>query len=290
MCLFFKDRSSAEQALHELHHILHNYELEINPTKTEIIELPQQLQKEWPAEIRLYQFRVNNNGDIRPRIQKTDLVDYFSKAFEKAIQYPNDSILKYSLKRIQDLKILPDNWDLYESLILKSVVAEPMCIPVALSILHSAPEHGNALNKDKISATISEMLRYHSKFSHGYELAWTLWLAIVFDITINEDVAKMLSKCDDVVVALTVLDLKYRGLIEGELDTSPWIGLMNGDELYSDHWLLTYEAYIKEWLPHSDYIEGDPFFNILLDNHVEFYDCNIDVEDDMNFYLGDSDY
>ncbi|WOF17254.1 RNA-directed DNA polymerase [Methanoplanus sp. FWC-SCC4] len=286
ICLFFRERSEAEHALHELHRILHEYELEINPTKTKIVELPRKLQKEWPSEIRLYEFRISHNkGDNHSKKQETDLIDYFSIAFQKAIQHPNDSILKYSLKRINDQEILPENWKLYESLILKSIVAEPMCIPDAIRILHTySKKPGYQLDADKISATVSEMLLHHCKFSHGYELAWILWLAKVFNITIkNQNVLDSLSKCNDVIVVLTVLDLRKIGLIKGNLDTTEWINFMKKDELYSDHWLIAYEAYVNDWLNPEDngqYIKDDSFFKILYENNVRFYDSSIN----KNFY------
>jgi hypothetical protein len=39
---------------------------------------------------------------------------------------------------------------------------------------------------------------------------------------------------------------------------------------------------VKVWLPNvsSDFVDEDPFFKILKDNHVEFYDDNISFDED----------
>ena len=52
---------------------------------------------------------------------------------------------------------------------------------------------------------------------------------------------------------------------------------MNSSELYSNNWLLAYEASVKGWLNGSDFIKDDPFFKILKDNKVEFYNSNYQV-------------
>ena len=50
---------------------------------------------------------------------------------------------------------------------------------------------------------------------------------------------------------------------------------MHAEHLYSENWLLAYEALVKGWLPSVDgssYVSADPFFNTLAENGVEFYD------------------
>jgi hypothetical protein len=54
-----------------------------------------------------------------------------------------------------------------------------------------------------------------------------------------------------------------------------WESRMSPDGLYSEHWLLAFEALRKGWLPSlngNNYIAADPFFSILENNNVEFYD------------------
>ena len=50
---------------------------------------------------------------------------------------------------------------------------------------------------------------------------------------------------------------------------------MQQDALSSEHWLLSYEALRKGWLPSLsgvDYTSSDSFFAILRKHDVEFYD------------------
>ena len=84
------------------------------------------------------------------------------------------------------------------------------------------------------------------------------------------------SQMDNSVVALADLDLEASGLTTQKFDRGLWDKCLNADGLYSENWLLSYEAYVKGWLkPPSGaakYVESDPFFHILQSNDVEFYD------------------
>jgi len=89
--------------------------------------------------------------------------------------------------------------------------------------------------------------------------------------TIFGDVVKLPSS----VVALLVLDLIRMNLISGRIDTSFWSSFANKEGLYSEMWLVAYEATKKGWWPkeiEKKFIENDEFFGELLDNGVYFYD------------------
>ncbi len=50
---------------------------------------------------------------------------------------------------------------------------------------------------------------------------------------------------------------------------------MKATDLYSEHWLLAYEAYERGWLPSengTDYVANDGLFSILHRHRVRFYD------------------
>jgi hypothetical protein len=270
--LFFKTRADAENALYALHSVLKYFELEINPNKTDILQLPIPLEQPWVTELRSFEFRKSKLG------QKGDIINYFSKAYSFSNQFPDDSVLKYAITRTHKVPIHVDNWELFESLLLKSIISEPSCIPIVTKILYHWNYHGYILTKEKIASVISDLICYHSKFSHSYEISWVLWLAKTLEIKIDDDAKNEISKSEDPIVALIALDLREDGKIKSDLDTQNWMQYMESSELYDTHWLLTYEAFIKKWLPSSDgsdYIANDPFFSKLQRENTQFYDKTI---------------
>lgn len=268
--LYFSSLSKAESALFKLHKIMKEFELELNQSKTKIVELPKPLEKKWVSELRQYSFRDNSKS------QKRDLFNYFNKVFEYANTFPNDYVIKYSLARIKYEEIAEENWELFESLLLKATLKEPSVLSTTSTILSKFKNKGYPLNLDKIKSTINQIIIYSSKLDHSYEIAWSLWLCKVLQIEIDEKISKLLSKISDNIVVLITLDLYHEGLINGNLDLDNWNSLLKKEELYRENWLLVYEAGIKNWLDTGDdFINNDPFFKELKDLGVEFYSTDI---------------
>jgi len=275
--LYFDTFSEAEQALSQLHKILKEFELEINPAKTSIIELPEPLESAWISHIR--------RCDISPtwREQKTEIISFFSQVFEYSKLFSDEQVIKYSLSKIrnENLYINPENWSLFESLILQSIMAEPSALEVGVKILLGYSKIDDyKLNKEKIDDTITSIILHHSKLNHSHEIAWALWLSKTLEISVKEEAANKISDIEDSIVALIALDLREQGLISSGLDLTRWQSLMTTDDLYSDNWLLAYEAKIKGWLPsqdRDDHINEDEFFGKLKRNNVSFYDSTKQV-------------
>ena len=264
--LYFATRSEAESALAELHRVAGYFAVEINPLKTMIRELPESLQPEWKEKLRSHV--------IRPEHERQDLLALFSSAFENAAKHPGNSVLKFAVKQSTGTLISADNWELYESFLLGSLVSEPSLAPTLLPILAKYRDHEYPFNLRVLEGSCAEVAFYHAQFRQGFEVAWALWLCKLFSITLPEKSLREISLVDDPIVALLALDLKAAGLAD-TLDTSLWANHMQPDHLYSENWLLAYEAYIHGWLPSvdgSEFVEDDGFFGTLLENGVVFYD------------------
>jgi hypothetical protein len=110
----------------------------------------------------------------------------------------------------------------------------------------------------------------------GSELAWSIWSMIFFGIKIRPAAAMALSSVRDSVVAILALDANARHLIPSGLDTSAWEKVVSEDSLYTENWLLAYEANVKGWLPQSgkkDLVAQDPCFGYLKNQGVQFYEA-----------------
>jgi len=78
--LGFRHRSEAENAFHCLEKILSDYELALNPSKTEIVELPCDLEASWVGLLRSFTFRATPSG------QQGDLFRYFDLALQYHVE------------------------------------------------------------------------------------------------------------------------------------------------------------------------------------------------------------
>lgn len=264
--LYFATRSEAESALSDLHRIASHFATEINPLKTSIRELPEALQPAWKAEIQSRQIRANH--------QREDLLALFSSAFDNAARYPGSGVLKFAVKQSTAQPISSDNWPLYESFLLGSLVSEPGLAPVLATVLIKYAAGGYELNAEKLRGSLSEVARYHARFRQGFEVAWALWLSKLLSVPLFEEAIAEVSKLDDPIVALLALDLRNMGMADS-VETTLWASRMKGEHLYTENWLLSYEACAQGWLGPSDghdYIADDDFFDLLRSAGVCFYD------------------
>lgn len=264
---YFATRSEAESALAELHRVGSYFAVEINPLKTMIRELPESLQPTWKSGLR--------SQLIRKDQERQDLLDFFSVALENAAKYPGNNVLKFAVKQSTGHDVSKDNWHLYESFLLGSLVSEPSLAPTLAPILTKYHGEGYPIEENKLLNSCAEVATYHAKLRQGFEVAWSLWLCKLFSLRLPEESLREISAVEDPVVALLALDLRSAGLGDS-LDPSMWLAHMKPEHLYSEYWLLAYEARVKGWLRTAsggNYVSNDDFFGTLSKNGVEFYDA-----------------
>jgi len=266
--LYFATRSEAEATLADLHRAANHFALEINPLQTVIRELPEALEPSWTATLR--------SQVIRPEQERSDLLSFFSTAFDNAVTHPGSSVLKFAVKQSTAHTISPDNWALYEAFLLGSLVTEPSLAPTLSPILVRYMSEEYPLNRDNLLNSLTEVAYYHARLRQGFEVGWVLWLCKLLSIALPDKALSEVCLVDDPIVALLALDLRANGLADS-LDPTLWSKHMNAESLYTENWMLAYDAYRKGWLPSvngSDYVAADQFFSILASNKVEFYDTS----------------
>jgi hypothetical protein len=256
-----------EAALAELHRAASHFAVEINPLKTSIRELPEALQPTWVMPLR--------TSAITNAQERDDLLSLFSVAYEAASKNPGNNVIKYAVKHSTSHTISHDNWKLYESFLLGGLVSEPSLAPTLAPILVKYRDGGYELTEQKLKDSLAEVASYNARLRQGFEVSRALWLCKLFSVQLPENCLAEVSQVDDPIVALLALNLRDDGLADS-LDPSLWARHIQADQLYSENWLLAYEAYVKGWLPSidgTDYVAEDDFFGILSANGVEFYDA-----------------
>lgn len=266
--LIFSERSQAERALTLLEDALAELELELNPAKTGIFELPQELDNPGIQELRKFRFRS-------VQTERSDLLHFFTRAFALHRQYPDKAILRYGVSRLSSTTTSRRNAELMEALILQAVTYESGVWPMAIDqlfVLHAkVPGRSNA----NVGATIHSMIQKFAHLNHSSEVAWSLWAALVFDVKLNKAAVTAISRMEDDCCWLLLLHLAERGLTT----IKPTSRMLNRcfvpAALRGPHWLLSYEAVVKGWAATTsspDHISKDPAFEFLRRNAVKFYD------------------
>ncbi len=277
---YFTNREEAEKGLKTLQYILTDFQLSINEEKTDITKFPSTFDENWVTQISSYKFRNNIKKEetARAREQKTDIERYFRLALYYANEYPEDAVLEYAMRRVKNVPIMNENWNLFESLILKAAILNPLLLMDIIPLLIA---YLRLVNIDKICNVVEEIIKNHAPMGHSFEISWALWLAKTFNIKIQKYLSDNIFKSNDVIPILMALDLKSNDLIEPTSDLSPIIeSIVNEDSLFEEKWLLVYESIIHEWLPPitPNPLETNEYFKILKEHNVRFYDETIKAE------------
>jgi hypothetical protein len=167
--LTFSERSRAERALTLLEDALAEFELELNPVKTAIYELPQELDNPGVQELRKFEFRT------RYLSERSDLLQFFTRAFDLQRKFPDKAILRYAVSRLSPATVKTANAALMQALILQAVTYESGVWPMAidqLRVLHIAQP---AIDSSSIGTVIHAMIRQSAPLNHSSEVAWSLW-------------------------------------------------------------------------------------------------------------------
>lgn len=110
--LYFHTRVNAEVALSRLQTILSDFELSLNPTKTQIVALPEPLEFGWALELRRYGVSAGS-----PTKQREELVNLFESAFQLMRRGAHEHVLHYAIGITSRSTMDAANWRTYEQLL-----------------------------------------------------------------------------------------------------------------------------------------------------------------------------
>lgn len=265
-------RSEAEQVISTLQSILSKYELALNPTKTEIIELPHPIEPLWTSRLRTFVFR-----DAGTRGQRTDLTAYFDNAFELARAAPNEGVFKYAIPRLNAVDVGEDNWQIFQYLLSQCVRGEPACLPQVCDQIfyYRAIEH-RTVDINLWTACLEQTILERLPLGQASEALWALWMMRHLRIPMSNVIEKAVDACEDSPVALMALSMAHNRL-GNPVSFTRLHAFAEPSELYGRHWLLCFEGNRQGWLvPPSgvDALRAYPHFDFLRSQNVSFFNAN----------------
>ena len=235
--LFFKNKDEAEIVLSLLREILYKYELELNYDKTKILDIPVELDDSWKFEI--------NQMDIIDFSEKQSIQikNYFEKLFKLAKKFPEDSVLKYGILKINEKRISKENWYLVESYLLQSINLDSRTLPEIITyLLNKFYSRYVEINLENISRTLNNNLNEYISNNFTSEIIWTLFVFYNFKIRIKEEYSLKLIKNENPIILIMLLYLEKENLTKINKEDI----MLNKNP--SDDWLLFNEVWNNESL------------------------------------------
>jgi hypothetical protein len=259
--------SEAEETLNTLQRTLADFELELSPTKTKIVDLPHPTGDRWVDALRRAPLRTYSANYGK------DLVAAFDVAFETLASDPTAQPVKYLLGRIQRTRFSPPRWDLLQSLLLQSTAGEPDTLPAVLSIILTSHLRGHQVNLTEIDETLNAHIVFHAPRGDSLEVAWALWGLIAFRLPIDSHACDLALVMRDSLVGILLEDALTRQLLPATVASPIWPQHLHSSALIGDMWLYSYQSALSGQLGQApSFALGHPFFRELLLAGVSFYD------------------
>jgi hypothetical protein len=224
------------------------------------------------SELRSFSFRASIAG------QQSDILRYFDRAFVLSNESPQEGILKYAISRLSGEEFHLSNWGLLENLLCQCFMAEPGAISFVLNQILRYIELGCTIDRDRVCDALDRTICQHAPLGHGSEVAWALWSHLTLTMPISAQSVRVGIDMNDSIVALLLLDAGAKGLLLDDSYLTALQAVMSQEDLYGEHWLLSYEANVKGWLPSADgvdHVDADTCFSLLKRNGVHFYDDSL---------------
>jgi hypothetical protein len=271
--LVCEDTLKAQQILAELQALVAEYELTLNQRKIKIIRLPSEVDLPWLTDLR--QFKLTSGvGLVSPNAQREQFIDFANLVFSLSSRYPNDPILRYSLVKTSTQAQPKQFWDVYQNFLLQVFRSEPQLSHLVAGELLKYKQQGTEIDKIRLQMALNSHIARYALMRATNEVAWALWMAILFEVPLSDQVIEKITSIPDDIIAVLVLHARDRGITTPTIDTSFWESKLTESNIYSENWLLAYEAASKGWLPVADgsnYLANHPCFGTLHANNVAFY-------------------
>ena len=266
----FRKLADAEGAMYRLEEYLHEYDLQLNASKTSIATLPESLESRFVIDLR----RALPTAKDASRAM---WIDFFSLAFDAAKRNSQDGVLRYAIAALFKVQVRKDLWPLVQSLLWQTLVSDAGCLRFIIDYIwiqvHTNTEL--ALDKDMAGEAISALINDSAPVGHGSEVAWSMWAAILFSLELTDDAWNAATSMDDSFVAVATMHAATH--LGHPLNSAKWCDWLEEGCFREDQWLFAYEAFRNGWCNDQltfAKLHTEPFCKFLRDNDVSFVNKN----------------
>ena len=214
--------------LSSLRDILQSFELQINDSKTKLLNGLQPIDDVWAQELKRIHvpgFSANNSDD---------LIFLIDKAFEISQNINSQSPIKLVLRRFDRLKIYQgDKWIDLEPRLQKILYHFPHCIDYVCLLLAKRFAIEKSIDASNWNSSIEILIDKSINSNHHHELVWLLWVSIVCNFNISSKIISRASKVPNGYVKSILISAFQLGI----LSEAPEIKLGGSLSTTDDNWL-----------------------------------------------------
>lgn len=265
---------SGEELLAQLRASVSAFELELNNEKSAIVPTSARQMSGWQAAVRA---RIPRPAQRGGGVETTPLMQFFYELGRLCGNHVDTNIEKFGLLNARQSLVAATDWRPIQANLISAYRRNPSLVSLLVELcLLRQVAHGDVAKAD-LGEFLENRIDVLARGNRTGELVWLLFLAIRMSIILPARRLASLFGMENALVALLVVCLEARGLVQGKIDRSTWDRSLTGRGLRGPMWLYAYEAVTQGFLPGvaDDFIADDEYFSLLRDKTVRFLDIDV---------------
>src|SRR5262249_42814046 len=169
----------------------------------------------------------------------------------------------------------PKQWPLVQSLLWQCIALDPGTIRFVNDVLwlhtNSGPQYD--LDDDVAERALESLIATSAPVGHGSEVVWSLWSAMLFDLSLSNSALASVSSMEDSFVAAASFLAHEVDVFDDQPQSQVWKDWFMEDCFKGPHWPFAYEAYRNDWMKDevkAAKLADDPSCKFLKDGGVSF--------------------
>lgn len=264
-----ESEEQAHKILAAFEHILRSFELEINPDKVAILSGLCEIESPW-----LYQLRdLQGKKELRAET----LLEMVSFVTQIARQNTDAHVLRYFLRRMETTTVAQDAWDIYQKILLSLFQESSGNAKEVFDQLRYYEACELPINKQHFKEALDRKVNYQITRGVTSELSWAVYGYHVFNIAIDESLAKKILIYGDCPARVLITKLIFARNLEVKTEIDSLIQSWDENVLNSSDWLFAYEILVNKWHNECTSIKlpkNKKLFEFMRDSKISFLEDN----------------
>ena len=265
-------KHEADLSIAIIRRALNSFELEINNTKTGVVEAHRHSDSTWKDFIK---------GELpKGSFKLPELNRFFYQIGELGKHQPTSNVLKFGLGNARKTFVLSDEWKPIQQFLLASYKANSTLIDLLVTILIQRHQIKNDLDKEPIIRFLNSRIPSLIGQQRNGEVFWLIYLARVLRISLKAKLFEQAELEFDSLMCAQLAESDAQGLIVGKLPYSVWNQCLVTDELNGENWLYAYETALagnNKSTKGDAFIKKHKFFSFLYEKKISFYQPQLNV-------------
>lgn len=250
------------------------FQLDINDSKTVVLDASSDLDPFWPVRIRkeIDQFKGQSPSDDNGQVGR-DLLYTLDEVIRTTKQESDDGIIRYAIRQIDEAGLWTAYWDFLEPFLFRAAVSFPRSWEYVARVVSWRVRRGEAISTSAWAKVLAKALTIASKRGADSELCWALWLSKELQSKVPEDALTSIIESCSAMTALLAVDVHQSSPHSYPLPKTKILNRLGPKPMLGPDWLLAYELDRQFGLSiKTRNVQGNKFFNELYDNDASFYD------------------